>query len=129
MTTQTSTSTPGSMPTAGTAGHLPDHVLDADRPAGWLTASVRPAGDFGRHDVGRLRALLDALSACASIVVLDLQAAHLRSPRIAAVIDDAARRLERGGGCLLCVNTDPDSAAHLAGSRAVVMPDAPAHLG
>ena len=47
----------------------------------WLTAVIRPAGTFGRYDATRLRVLLDALSACASIVVLDLQAARLRSPR------------------------------------------------
>ena len=44
----------------------------------WLTATIRPAGTFGRNDASRLRVLLDALSACASIVVLDLQAARLR---------------------------------------------------
>ena len=43
----------------------------------WLTATIRPAGIFGRNDASRLRVLLDALSACASIVVLDLQAARL----------------------------------------------------
>src|ERR1035437_5153729 len=41
----------------------------------WLTATIRPAGTFGHNDTSRLRALLDALSACASIVVLDLQVA------------------------------------------------------
>jgi len=90
--------------------------------AAWITASIRPAGSFGRQDVGRLRALLDALSACASIVVLDLAAARLRSPRAAAVIEDAARRLADSGGCLLCVNADPDSAAQLSAcGHAVVM--------
>ncbi|NKY08451.1 hypothetical protein HF998_15925, partial [Cellulomonas hominis] len=52
-------------------------VLDAparqETEGTWLTATVRPAGSFGRAESGRLRALLDALSACASIVVLDLR--------------------------------------------------------
>src|SRR5674476_1141064 len=32
----------------------------------WLTATIRPAGTFGRNDTSRLRALLAALAACAS---------------------------------------------------------------
>jgi hypothetical protein len=56
----------------------------------WLTATIRPAGTLGRNDASRLRVLLDALSACASIVVLDLQAARLRSHRAGEVIEDAA---------------------------------------
>lgn len=89
----------------------------------WITATVRPAGSFGRGEVGRLRALLDALSACASIVVLDLQAARLLSPRAATAIDEAAHRLEEHGGCLLCINVDADSRACLstAGQHAVLL--------
>ncbi len=95
----------------------------------WLTATIRPAGTFGRADAGRLRALLDALSACASLVVLDLRSARLRSGVAAAVVDEAAGRLESRGGCLLCVNADPDSRASLsaAGSHTVLFdgdPDA-----
>ncbi|MDO8121747.1 hypothetical protein Q6346_10540 [Isoptericola sp. b490] len=100
-----------------------DAFRAADGPPAWLTAQVRPAGSFGRGDVRRLQRLLDALSASASVVVLDLAAARLRSPRVAAVIDDAARRLEATGGCLLCLNADPESAARLSRCcHAVVMP-------
>jgi hypothetical protein len=56
----------------------------------WLTATIRPAGTFGRNETSRLRALLDALSACASIVVLDLEVAQLRSPGAGEVIENAA---------------------------------------
>lgn len=116
MTTTTATPT-AAAPTAGMAlAHLaPDEA--------WLTATVRPAGSFGRRDVGRLRALLDALSACASIVVLDLTSTRLRSPRAAAAIDEAAHRLEDHGGCLVCVNADADAAARLAaaGRHTVVL--------
>lgn len=103
-------------------------VLDAPAPAAtpaetWLTATIRPAGSFGRADAGRLRALLDALSACASVVVLDLRSARLRSRRAAEVVDEAAGRLEARGGCLLCVHADDETRAHLAGagSHAVVL--------
>ena len=80
----------------------------------WLTVTIRPVGSFGRHDTSRLRALLDALSACASIVVLDLQAARLISARAAEVIEDAAWDIERRGGCLLCINADAEARARLA---------------
>jgi hypothetical protein len=80
-----------------TAHTHPEHVPgDADP---WLTATIRPAGSFGRADAGRLRALLDALSACASIVVLDLRSARLRSRGAAAVVEDAA------AACCACTPT------------------------
>lgn len=93
----------------------------------WLTATVRPAGSFGRADAGRLRALLDALSACASVVVLDLRSARLRSPRAATVVDEAATALERRGGCLLCVHADPETRERLAGAapHAVILDGEP----
>ena len=91
----------------------------------WLTATIRPAGTFGRNDASRLRVLLDALSACASIVVLDLQAARLQSHRAGEVIQDAAWDLEHRGGCLLCINASTESRACLfaAGNHAVLMDD------
>ena len=102
--------------------HQPEHAPDA-RSAGWLTATVRPAGMFGHADAGRLRALLDALTGCASLVVLDLQAAQLCSVYAAIAVDEAAAELERSGGCLICVNADPTSLAHLAaaGPHAVLV--------
>lgn len=89
----------------------------------WITATVRPAGSFGRADSGRLRALLDALSACASIVVLDLRSARLRSRRAAEAVDEAGTLLEARGGCLLCVHADAESRAHLlqAGTHTVLL--------
>lgn len=108
-------------------------VLDAPAPPtaaslpaaddSWLTATVRPAGSFGRADAGRLRALLGALSACASVVVLDLRSARLRSRRAAEVVEEAATRLEARGGCLLCVHADAETRAHLAdaGAHAVLL--------
>ena len=93
----------------------------------WLTANVRPAGSFGRADVGRLRVLLGALSASASLVVLDLAAVSLRSGRAVEAIDEAGWELERRGGCLLCINADEDVRARLHGCRhaVVVGPDEP----
>jgi hypothetical protein len=69
--------------------------------------------------------LLDALSACASIVVLDLLAARLRSHRAAEVIEDAAWDTERHGGSLLCINVSAESRACLsaAGNHAVLIDD------
>jgi|GEM_PF-883596 len=116
------------------AAHHPDPARDPDavhhlgrpEPADpWITATVCPAGSFGRADAGRLRALLDALSACASIVVLDLRSARLRSRRAAEAVDEAAVLLEARGGCLLCLHADDETRARLAdaGPHAVVLPD------
>jgi hypothetical protein len=96
----------------------------------WLTANVRPAGRLGRDDVDRLRALLDALSASASMIVLDLAATSLRAAGAAGAavaagaataIDDAAARLEARGGCLLCVNADDETCARLSLCRHAVV--------
>jgi hypothetical protein len=91
--------------------------------AAWLTVTIRPAGTFGRNDTSRLRVLLDALSACSSMVVLDLQATRLRSRRAGEVIEEAAWAIERRGGSLLCINVSAESRACLsaAGSHAVLM--------
>lgn len=114
------TTEPGTTSTAGTTGipGAPRAARDAG-PAGadpWITATVRPAGSFGRADSGRLRALLDALSACASIVVLDLRSARLRSRRAAEAVDEAGTLLEARGGCLLCVHADDETRAYLVGA-------------
>jgi hypothetical protein len=98
------------MTTTSTREHHPRTVDEES----WLTATIRPVGTYGRDDADRLRQLLDALSACASLVVLDLQAARVRSARTAMVIDEAAADIERRGGCLLCVNVDDESRACLA---------------
>ena len=87
----------------------------------WLTANVRPAGSIGRADVARLRELLGALSMSASLVVLDLAAASLRSGHAADAIDEAGWELERRGGCLLCINADDDARARLGGCRHAVV--------
>jgi hypothetical protein len=114
--------------TLGSTGTVLGHSRSAAAVSetAWLTATIRPAGTFGRNDTSRLRALLDALSACASIVVLDLKVARLRSLGAGEVIEDAAWDLERRGGCLLCINVDSESRACLsaAGDHAVLMDDA-----
>lgn len=94
-------------------------------PDSWFTATVRPAGRLGRAQADRLQEVLVALAASASVVVLDLQAARLSSRHAAAVVDDAADRIERRGGCLLCVNADADSRATMADCRHAVVLDAP----
>ena len=98
-----------------------DGGVDVDS---WFTATVRPAGPLGRAQADRLQKVLVALAASASVVVLDLQAARLSGPHAAAVVDDAADRIERRGGCLLCVNADADSRATMAGCRHAVVLDA-----
>ena len=121
-------STESLAPAHGSAGTVPAGTTAAEAVSetAWLTATIRPAGIFGRNETGRLRALLDALSASASVVVLDLQVARLRSPGAGEVIEEAASEIESRGGCLLCINVDSQSRACLsaAGNHAVVMDDA-----
>ena len=96
------------------------HDVDVES---WVTATIRPAGSFGRDDVPRLHQMLEGLCGCASLVVLDLEATRLRSARAAQMIEEAADDLERRGGCLLCVNIDSDTRARLtsAGHHAVLV--------
>ena len=101
-----------------------DRGIDVDAES-WFTATVRPAGPLGHRQADRLAEVLLALAASASVVVLDLQAARLSGRAAAAVVDDAADRIERRGGCLLCVNADADSRATMAGCRHAVVLDAP----
>src|SRR5665647_2067444 len=60
-------------------------VLERTTPAAtvperaWLTATIRPAGTFGRNDATRLRVLLDALSACRSSTTIEAQAERASS--------------------------------------------------
>lgn len=103
----------------GTGG--PD---DGPGPAAWLTATVRPAGPLDGDGARRLRSILDALAACASIVVLDLEAARLENRATAGAIDAAACALESRGGTLLCVHADAPSRRVLAGAAHAVVVDA-----
>ena len=110
-----------SIVTAGTFEDTVAALAEPEHTEPWLTANIRPAGSFGRADVGRLRALLDALSGVASMVVLDLAAVTLRSHHAADAIEDAAVELERRGGCLLCINADADARAQLGTCRHAVV--------
>ncbi len=96
------------------------HDVDVES---WVTATIRPAGSFGRDDVPRLHQMLEGLCGCASLVVLDLEATRLRSARAARVIEQAADGLEQRGGCLLCINVDGDTRERLAlaGHHAVLV--------
>src|SRR3954452_20759329 len=96
-------------------------TVPEDVPSPWITANVRPAGSFGRADVGRLRDLLRVLSASASLVVLDLAAVSLRSGHASDAIEEAGRELERRGGCLLCINADDEVRARLGRCRHAVV--------
>lgn len=92
----------------------------------WMTATLRPAGALNDRDADRLAEILDALTAAASLVVVDLEAAQLRGRAAAAAIDAAALGLEGRGGCLLCVHVDARSRHALADSHAIVLDELPA---
>lgn len=94
---------------------------DPHDPGAWLTATVRPAGLLDRRSSSRFGALLEAVSATASIVVVDLEAALVRGPSAAAVIEEAASAIEAHGGCLVCVHADEEARRSLGATRAVVV--------
>ena len=109
----------------GTARAFNGPVAPAPEMA-WLTVTIRPAGTFGRRDTSRLRAMLDALSPCASMIVLDLRATRLHGRSGGEVIEETAWDLERRGGCLVCINVDAETRKCLtaAGHHAVLMDEA-----
>jgi len=62
------------------------------------------------------------------MIVLDLRATRLHGPSGGEVIEETAWDIERRGGCLVCINVDPETRASLsaAGHHAVLMDDASA---
>jgi hypothetical protein len=67
--------------------------------------------------------VLDPLTASASMVVVDLEAARLAGRAAADVLEDAATSLDARGGCLLCVHADAAARDRLSepGGRVVVL--------
>ena len=89
--------------TSATIGCTPDGSTAG---GSWLTATIRPVGLICRCDADRLATLLDVLASASSVVVLDLQAARIKSARVARVVGQAAALLDARDGCLLCVGAD-----------------------
>lgn len=77
--------------------------------SGWLTTILRPAGALDEAALRRLRDALAPLSASSDMVIIDLTAAEISSPRAVAMsIRTPALDFERAGRCLLVVGASAD---------------------
>jgi hypothetical protein len=88
-------------------------VAAAER-AGWLTTILRPAGALDALALRRLRDALGPLAACSDMVIVDLTAAEMRSPRALAMsLRTPALDFDRAGRCLLVVGASAELATEL----------------
>jgi len=86
----------------------------ATEQSGWLTVIARPAGALGEAALVRLGAALGQLAASSDMVIVDLTAADVHSPRaFARSLRTPARRFEQAGRCLLLVGASAELAAEL----------------
>jgi hypothetical protein len=68
----------------------------------WLTTVLRPAGLLDRPGLERVALVLGILAACSDMVVIDLTAATVTSPRgLARTLAAPAAELDQAGRCLL----------------------------
>ena len=86
-------------------------------PAGeqeWLTIILRPAGSLDHAAVRRLGAALGHLAAGSDMVIVDLTAAVVHSPReLALALREPARDFERASRCLLVLGASAVLTAEL----------------
>ena len=81
---------------------------------GWLTTILRPAGPLDQSGIRRLAEALGVLAASSDIVVVNLTAAEVSSPRaLARSLRPPALRFELAGRCLLLVGASSGLAAEL----------------
>ena len=81
---------------------------------GWLTTTLRPAGPLDRPTLRRLAESLGHLAACSNMVIIDLSAVDVGSPRVfAREILAPAVAFEQAGQCLLLVGASPKLTAEL----------------
>ena len=80
----------------------------------WLTAILRPAGTLDKAAQTGLSESLGHLASSSNMVIVDLTAAVVTSPRaFARDLLAPARTFEAGGQCLLLLGASPELAAEL----------------
>ena len=104
-------------------GYMNDSIEAAGHPeaeAGrWLTTVLRVAGTLDQPALDQLRPVLRLLAKSCDMVIVDLTAATVASPRaVARGLLPPAVELDRAGRCLLLRGASPDLVAEL--SRAAV---------
>jgi hypothetical protein len=100
-------------PTVGAAavGAAASAAADQGR---WLTAILRPAGTLDKAALGGLSESLGHLASSSNMVIVDLTAAVVTSPRaFARNLLAPARTFEEGGQCLLLLGASPELTAEL----------------
>jgi hypothetical protein len=102
-------------PTAGSAPATP-----AAGPSSWLTVVLRPAGELGPREAGRLARALVRAAVSADAVILDLRAVRGMPDAVRHGVDDASALLARRGDALLVLDQDGE---HDLGGEAVELGD------
>jgi hypothetical protein len=96
---------------APTVGAPANSAADQGR---WLTAILRPAGTLDKVALRGLSESLGHLAASSNMVIVDLTAAVVASPRsFARDLRASARTFEEAGQCLLLLGASPDLTAEL----------------
>jgi hypothetical protein len=96
---------------APTVGALASTAADEGR---WLTAILRPAGTLDRAALRGLSESLGHLAGSSNMVIVDLTAAVVGSPRtFARDLRAPARTFEETGQCLLLLGASPELSAEL----------------
>jgi hypothetical protein len=96
---------------APTMGAPANSAADQGR---WLTAILRPAGTLDKAALRGLSESLGHLAASSNMVIVDLTAAVVASPRsFARDLRAPARTFEEAGQCLLLLGASPDLTAEL----------------
>jgi hypothetical protein len=94
-----------------TVGALASTAADERR---WLTAILRPAGTLDKVALRGLSESLGHLASSSNMVIVDLTAAVVSSPRtFARDLLAPARTFEEGGQCLLLLGASPALTAEL----------------
>ena len=94
-----------------TVGALASTAADEGR---WLTAILRPAGTLDKVALRGLSESLGHLASSSNMVIVDLTAAVVSSPRtFARDLLAPARTFEEGGQCLLLLGASPALTAEL----------------
>jgi hypothetical protein len=101
-------------PIVGAAPNVGAAVSAAADQGRWLTAILRPAGTLDKAALRGLSESLGHLASSSDMVIVDLTAAIVTSPRaFARDLLPPARTFEEGGQCLLLLAASPELTAEL----------------
>jgi hypothetical protein len=88
--------------------------MPAPEESGWLTTILRPAGALDHAALGRLCETLYHLAACSDMVIVDLTATAVSSPRtLARKLRAPACAFDQTGRSLLVIGASPELTSEL----------------